>query len=261
MKSIKFKTLAIVSLFALATISCNKKDDPDPVDTNQPAEMGFTFKNVVGIDPLVLGTNNQYFNASNEQYQVTTFNYYISNIKLVKKDGTTYDEPESYHLVQESTPSSKHFHLEDIPYGEYTGVQFLIGVDEARNTAGAQTGALDPQNGMFWDWNSGYIMAKMEGISSASTAADGTFRYHIGGFSGDNNVLRTVKMDFPSSLVIGSGSVGELEIKADAAKWFTPNNISIAATNSIMMPGPTARKIADNYAKMFSINTATVTIE
>ena len=44
MKSVKFKTLAIVALFSLAVASCNKKDDPDPVDENVPAEVGFAFK-------------------------------------------------------------------------------------------------------------------------------------------------------------------------------------------------------------------------
>jgi len=261
MKSINFKTLAIATLFSVAAVSCNKKDDPDPVDpVEKQAEMGFTFKHVVGIDPLVLGTNNQYFNDLNEQFQVTTFNYYITNVKLVKKDGTTYNEPESYHLVKESEAASKHFHLEDIPYGEYTGIEFLVGVDEARNTSGAQTGALDPVNDMFWSWTTGYIMAKLEGVSSSSTKADNKFRYHIGGFTGENSGIRTVKLTFDQPMVISSGSVGEVELKADVKKWFG-SSLSIAATSEVMAVGPTSRKIADNYATMFSITGSSVAIE
>jgi hypothetical protein len=260
MKSVKFKTLAAVALFSLAVASCNKKDDPDPVDENKPAEMGFTFKHVVGIDPLVLGTNNQYFNDLNEQFQVTTFKYYVSNVKLIKKDGTSYAEPESYHLLNEATAASKHFHLEDIPYGEYTGIEFLVGVDEARNTTGAQTGALDPANDMFWSWTTGYIMAKLEGLSSSSTQTDNKFRYHIGGFTGDNNGIRTIKLNFASNMVISSGAVGEVEMKADVKKWFG-SNLSIASTSDVMMVGPTSRKIADNYAQMFSITSSSVVIE
>ena len=202
MKSIK--TIAAIAFLSVAVASCKKDDDTTVTPTNTPSDMGFTFKNVVGSDPLILGTNNQYFNASNEQFQVTTFNYYISNIKFIKKDGSTYAEPESYHLVKESEPATKHFHVEDVPYGEYTGVSFMIGVDEARNTSGAQTGALDPINGMLWGWTDGYIMAKMEGLSSASTQTDHTFRYHIGGFTGENSSLRTVTFTFANSMTLES---------------------------------------------------------
>ena len=54
--------------------------------------------------------------------------------------------------------------LADIPNGEYTKVNYTIGVDAARNTEGAQDGALDLVNGMFWSWNTGYIFMKMEGL-------------------------------------------------------------------------------------------------
>ena len=256
MKSVKFKTLAITALFSLAVVSCNKKEDPDPIEEH-PAEMGFTFKHVVGIDPLVLGTNNQYFNELNEQFQVTLFNYYVTNVKLIKSDATTYDEPESYHLVKESDAASKHFHMEDIPHGTYTGFEFLVGVDEARNTSGAQTGALDPANDMFWSWTTGYIMAKLEGVSSSSTQADNKFRYHIGGFTGANSGIRKITLTFAQPLVIESGSVGEVEVKTDVKKWFG-SDVSIAAASDVMMVGATSRKIADNYATMFTVNSSSV---
>jgi hypothetical protein len=61
-------------------------------------------------------------------------------------------------------------------------MEFMIGVDSARNNSGAQTGALDPTNGMFWSWSTGYIMAKFEGTSAQSPAAANALKFHIGGF-------------------------------------------------------------------------------
>ena len=52
-----------------------------------------------------------------------------------------------------------------MPAGNYNSLSFLLGVDSMHNVSGAQTGALDPANDMFWTWNSGYVMAKMEGAS------------------------------------------------------------------------------------------------
>ncbi|WP_316930094.1 MbnP family protein, partial [Hymenobacter sp. IS2118] len=49
-------------------------------------------------------------------------------------------------------PASQLLALKDIPVGDYQSVSFTVGVDSARNVAGAQTGALDPNNGMFWTW-------------------------------------------------------------------------------------------------------------
>jgi hypothetical protein len=51
---------------------------------------------------------------------------------------------------------------------DITGIRFLLGVDSARNVSGIQTGALDPARGMFWTWNSGYVMAKIEGSSPSA---------------------------------------------------------------------------------------------
>jgi hypothetical protein len=64
-----------------------------------------------------------------------------------------------YFLVDFSDTTTTTLKLTILPY-LYNRLSFVIGVDSARNVSGAQTGALDPANGMFWTWNTGYIMAK-----------------------------------------------------------------------------------------------------
>ena len=66
----------------------------------------------------------------------------------------------------------------------------MIGVDSARNTSGAQLGALDPANSMFWSWNSGYIFVRMEGNSPQSTQPYNKLQFHIGGFKGATNCIK-----------------------------------------------------------------------
>ena len=131
-----------------------------------------------------------------------------------------------------------------------------MGVDSTRNVSGAQTGALDPLNDMFWTWNSGYIMAKMEGTSPQSNQAGKRIEYHIGGFSGVNNTLKTINLAFPSgkTLIINEGKTSDILVEADFNKWWqTPNDIKITNLPVCTTPGILAKQVADNYSKMFTI--------
>src|SRR5690606_27558520 len=127
--------------------------------------------------------------------------------------------------------------------GVYTAVKFLIGVDEARNTSGAQTGALDPMHSMFWDWNTGYIMAKLEGHSPQSTGPANFIGFHLGGFSGPESVLREVTLTFPEPVLISAGKKPVIHIKSNLLEWFGPPNIvDFSEINIIMGPGLTSSK-------------------
>jgi hypothetical protein len=142
-----------------------------------------------------------------------------------------------------------------VPYN-YNSIAFTIGVDSIRNVSGAQTGALDPAKGMFWTWNSGYIMAKLEGNSIVSNEPNQVFEYHIGGFSGSENVVEKVKLRFPLNDAISfhKGGRTQMLINANANAWFSgPNPLSIAVTPVCATPGSLAKSIAANYANMFQV--------
>jgi len=249
----KLYNTVFFALLVTTVFSCVKKDDAPPAISNTNGEIGFEFTNYAGNSELVLNTG-KYVTPGNDTISISKFNYYISNIRFKKSDGTYYAEPNSYHLVQGDVGASKHFHVETMPTGTYVSVTFMIGVDSAKNTSGAQEGALDVLNGMFWDWNTGYIMAKLEGTSPQSPAPDKTFQYHIGGFSGTNSALRMVTLDFSGTpLILNTGKESAISIKADALKWFAPNNISVATTNAVMIVSAKSKLIADNYANMFSV--------
>ncbi|GAA0542167.1 hypothetical protein GCM10009415_25280 [Chitinophaga japonensis] len=194
-----------------------------------------------------------YINAAGESYNITAFKYYISNFGLINTAGEEQLLPPEYYLVNEDSAQSKTITLQQLPAGHYQGISFLVGVDSVRNVSGAQTGALDPVNGMFWTWNSGYIMAKLEGTSPVSTAPANLIQYHIGGFKGAYNALRRVTLTFPQALELAADSEAALHLQADAEAWFQPNAVSFASLPAIHTPGAQAAAIADNYKNMFSI--------
>lgn len=255
MKTIKsFSILFLLSLITVIS-SCKKdpvEETPTPVATT--GSVALHFENMVGDSALVLNTST-YVNANLDTFNVTKFNYYISNIKLTRSDLSVYTETESYHLLEAEDTTSLAFVLNNVPVGDYIGIQFTIGVDSIRNVSGAQTGALDPANGMFWSWSSGYIMTKFEGTSPQSTAMDGMLMYHVGGFAGVNSTLKTVSPSFNSEVASVSTTVTpEIHLKADLLEWFTtPTNISFSTLSTIHMPGANAKTVADNYADMFSV--------
>lgn len=249
--NIKSLFIAIIPLTILLA-SCKKdKGTPAPTGTGL-GKVKLEFFNTVGNSNLNLG-NQWYTNENGDSFTVTKFNYYISNIKL-NGVGNSYSEAESYHLLEASNAENMEFDLNNVPAGNYTSITYTIGVDSLRNVSGAQTGALDPANGMFWSWSTGYIMLKLEGVSPQSTQSDKTFVLHAGGFSGANSVVRTITLNLPNTLVVKSDSSTHMHIAADVLKTLkAPNIIDFSTTNVIHMPGASAKRLADNYANMFTV--------
>lgn len=243
----KPRYLLIICLFVFA--ACKK-------DTVEQGTMELTFRNVVGNQPLTLNTVT-YQNAAGEDFTISAFKYYLSNFSLVKMDNSEVPLPVEYFLVDEGDETSRTIRLA-APKGEYRAMRFLIGVDSIRNVSGAQTGALDPVKGMFWSWNSGYIMAKLEGYSPVSAAAENRLTFHIGGFRKEHSAVQEVLLTAPISLTVAAGRLPQLEIVADADVWFSqPFPISFANTSTIHVPGEDAAKIAANYRNMFRITSVT----
>ncbi len=211
-----------------------------------------SFVNTVNHAPLVLDSV-MYTNPFTENYTISKFKYYISNLFLTGNKKIIIKN--SYYLIDEKniTGNSMQFY---VPPGKYNSISFLLGVDSIKNVSGAQSGALDPTNDMFWTWNTGYVMAKLEGHSPASTVVNNKVEYHIGGFSGADNVLKTIA--FPVVINIKKDTVIEIVIEADINAWWQiPNDILIAQNPVCTNPGVLAKKIADNYSNMFSIKKVT----
>ncbi len=252
--------LSLIFLVLTLVFSCKKNtvvppEDLPPVFETPDSGPGLRIRinNVANGTPLTLSTGS-YTTASNDTFSVTSFKYYISNISLSSVSGQTVQLPATYFLIDEADSTSRFFTLKNVPAGEYNGISFMIGVDAARNTSGAQSGALDPVKGMFWDWNSGYIMAKMEGSSPQAGNAMKSLSFHIGGFTTKNAGVRDVSLSMPTELHMHSDNKPVISISADLAKWFSGSHtISFASTYMVASVSTTSGQIATNYANMFTV--------
>lgn len=199
------------------------------------------FDNRFGNEQLI--PEQTYYLNGTDTLVINRFKYYISHIQLINAKGQSFVSPNQYYLVDMADEKSTTIQFA-VPEDNYTGIRFLLGVDSIRNVSGVQTGVLDPLHGMFWTWNSGYIMAKLEGTASSSVIAGKQFTYHIGGFRKHHTTTRIIQLKT-------SPFTNRLTITADASKWF--NGINIAREPVCHSPGALAVRFANNYSTMFSI--------
>ncbi|KAA0993975.1 hypothetical protein FXO21_08035 [Dyadobacter sp. UC 10] len=252
---------------ALLQFSCS---DNDPqVETGS---IVVNFDNMVGDANLALNSGT-YINAAGEDFTVSKLNYYISNIKFTKTDGSSFTVPKdsSYFLVREGNQASQTLRINNVPVGNYAGIEYMIGIDSLKSIEEPENrkGVLDIYTGptneeaMYWNWNPGYIFLKIEGASDSSTTANGNYQYHIGGFGGRTgktlNNIKTAKLNFGSQTVavttaaVTTTSAPQIYIKADILKIFDgPTKLRIAEKSGVMFE-PFSANIADNYANMFSV--------
>lgn len=183
---------------------------------------------------------------------VTRLSYYLGQFRLQRPDGTWIgsarrDEPEGdYVQVDLARPSTLRFEALRAPPGDYRALEFLVGIDARRNHAGAQTGALDPERGLFWTWHSGYIFFALEGRSPASGARDHSLTYHVGG---DDALARTVVLPLSLHVRDDVASV-PLDVRVDLDAFF--QGLPLERTHTVMN-AQDATPLADRFADLFTV--------
>ena len=262
------KFFALVSMTTATFISCKKEAD-EAIDPNTKNTVSVEFDNRVGDQKLVMG-NTPYKNSLGEDFTVTTFNYFISNISLKKDDGTVQKFPDQYFLIRQADPNSQTVQLKDVPSGNYGELTFTVGVDSVKSVSPAalRAGVLDVtsygDDGMYWAWNSGYLFMKMEGISSVApirTSGQKLYQLHIGGYGGGfegapklANNLRTITLPIMTKATVRGNVAPVIHLLIDAKNVFDgPNKISLATTNNVHSPA-LGTPIADNYKSMFVVD-------
>lgn len=209
------------------------------------------------IDTAILELNAAYKNQFNEEFTPRTLRYYISKIAFEDASGKLLKISDSCFLIDESIEESKTLQL-NIKPGNYRAIQFLLGVDSTTTANGVQEGALDPYNGMYWTWNTGYVSAKFEGTSPVSRSPQQLFQYHIGGFRRGQNTLRAISIPLHQFSLLKKQNTS-INIQADVLKWFrSVNDLPIAANSFVHTPGKLAVQYADNYATMFSLRSVSI---
>jgi hypothetical protein len=251
--TIKFIQLITVFSILITFNACKDDDNNDliPSPEVQP-KLTIELDHLAGTKKFYL--DSTYVNANGDSFTPSMFKYYISNIRLVGFNNVEYKVPESYFLVNLEESESAILNMDSLPPGIFKSLKFIVGVDSLRNVSGAQSGALDINNGMFWTWSTGYIFMKMEGISPSITTGGGAFTYHIGGFQGANINYREVELPFDGDLLtLKSDANPEVHLVVNVLDLFSNPHVINMATfpSTIMSPNANSGILADNYSNMF----------
>jgi hypothetical protein len=204
----------------------------------------------IEINPVfnkeVLDKNSWYVSNNNDSLQFLKIKFYVTDFKILTKGGETKYIPNSNFLVDVFNNEKLNILLENVSYEKGDQLLFNIGVEEKMNTSGALSGSLDPVNGMYWSWQSGYINFKIEGKSPSCTTRKNKFQFHIGGYQQPFASTRSLTLDFSTT------KDNVLIIDLDIATLF--NSIELSSLNQVMVPGIEAIKIADILPTLFSLN-------
>ncbi|TGL08350.1 metallo-mystery pair system four-Cys motif protein [Leptospira bouyouniensis] len=166
-----------LSLFAL--LSCGTSAESDDSQAlallalaSAPQTVNLNFEALANGQNLTTGSN---ITANARTVQFRDFRLFVSEVKMVRADGTTADvtlttdnvwQANGVALIDFETTQTTEKNLKvtgSAPAGAYTGIQYTVGVPESLNHLDRTT-QVSPLNigPMYWAWTSGYKHSKIE---------------------------------------------------------------------------------------------------
>lgn len=252
-----FVTLLLFVSATLAFTHCTKKKEEVTPASNQTQSVALRMNPTIGNDPL--NFSSVYTTNSGQKYTLSMFRYYVSNIRLVKTDGSEYNVTGKYLLV---TPSVSDYALGELPVGDYKGIKFTVGIDSATNhsdpTPYPASHPLAIQSpAMHWSWNSGYIFTMIEGtcdttVNNTDVLTYGQYSHGMFFHLGMDPLKREVDLS-NSAFSISAETSKTIAIKADLNKFFTGIDLKTENTTHTMGTMALATRAANNIPSMFSI--------
>jgi hypothetical protein len=207
---------------------------------NEIKPVSIQFQPFFGVKQLVLA-DTWYSLKNGDSFQVKTLRFYLTHFRLLHNGKQVWAENNSVHLLDVSKPNSLQFTLNILENLQFDQLIFDLGIDSATNVSGALGGPLDPTQGMYWSWQSGYINLKLEGITNRNKTHD-KFEYHLGGYLFPNLSLQTIELSVDRK--------DSIDIAIDLSRFF--KQIDIKSQPDVMAPGAEAVRLSKVAASIFS---------
>ncbi|HPH91802.1 MAG TPA: hypothetical protein PLZ68_13315, partial [Ferruginibacter sp.] len=208
-------------------------------------QTGYAQKEAVSIrfrpvfDSLPIETDKKY-PYKNDSIEISVIRFYVSNISFYQNNQLVAELEKKNHLVDIENPASQLIQHIGEKKIQYNSIHFSIGVDSLTNVSGAMGGDLDPVNGMYWTWQSGYINFKLEGKTKLCPARKNQFTYHIGGYEYPYNTLQQVELPVVHN--------NDIMIDIDIRQLL--NQLQLNEVYEVMSPGEKAMVIAKNISSV-----------
>ncbi len=239
-------------LFAIISCKKNATQDFDKQEL-EAGDVSLILKHSFNGQNLLLdSSSSSYILDSNTSLSVKSFKYYITNIKLMAKNNTSFIEPKSYHLIDLSNASSEQFTLKSIVKDDYKAIQFDIGIDSSYKNETTTIPALNISNGMFVSNVNGYSSFKIEAKLKTNNSIL-NLNHNI--FKTTQYIKKTITLQLPIVPNINKNSTPTILIDADVKFYFSKslkdNNFQVIGSEM------QANELANEFKKMFTKTTVT----
>lgn len=270
MKLNKYIKIIFIIVFSIGIISCNSDDD-NAILEGETGEVQLKFENgFANLGNIVLNQTTQ-TSANVQKHLFTTLKYVVSNITLIKSDGTEfayhYNDPDKGAFIinqEDAVGGVIYLNLNEIPQGQYNKIRFGLGIDQQAYLLGHDGQATFWSNateeGMVWSWAAGYIFAKIEGKYGTSSA-DTDFMNHTGNMgdvaqNGTPDLYREITLDLPNTAQVTSQIVPSIHILADWNHYLSgETHLTLDPANeNAMGSSQHLVDITNNLTKMFRVD-------
>ena len=181
----------------------------------------------------------------NDSLQLTKLKFYLTNFRLLSMTGPLLPIEEKNLLIDGFQINKIKLNFKVPKNTKDLLIACDLGVDKKHNLSGANSGDLDPVNGMFWSWQSGYINFKIEGVSPSCYTRKNKFQFHIGGYQTPHQTKRQL------SLKLKNGEIQNLVISIELSKFF--DDLELSTENQLTTVGAKASQMANRFQKIFSL--------
>jgi len=228
--------------------SCNKKAR-DEDETKPMGTIKFHLHSFIEDEEIDL-YNIPYTTHAGRSISVSIAQLYISEVELVRLDGSVYSIPNS--KVLKKLDSDTYF-IGEAPAGNYQTVRFKVGLPPTSNVVDYS----DTKDSAMWfsktKADDGYIFLNVQGAVDTSEAFTGTltpFAYKIG----SNVNYKQVTMPNKGYTVVG-GEVYYIHLMADFSRLFSGIKINEPANLSVKTvvdnTSAVAQKVMNNIPSLF----------
>jgi len=196
--------LLILALSLLFNTSCHRLPE-------FKADIQLDISHKVDAQPLQMDSI-MYQNEAGNPYSVTRLEYYLSDFKFIRADGSS-EGIELTHYCNPRTPESLHIDL-TLSEGSYTALEFLLGIPADRNLSYTLPATSENIN-MVWPENmgGGYHFMKLEGHFIDDHQKEKGFAMHLGTNQWLVHIHLDQNMDF-------EGAQNPLELEMNINEWF-----------------------------------------
>jgi len=245
--------LLVCCLSALLT-SCKKKsEDISPDEENKEKENVPTGRLYMHLHNFIEDTEVDLYDvvytstSEGRKISLSMGQLYLSNIQLIKLDGSVYTVPNTIVLKEQEIET---YLIGDVPVGNYKTIRFTVGLDANTNQKTPSTDANDPLNKPDMWFSStaqpkGYVFVNVQGKIDTTADASGTdaqmqpFIYKIGTAA---NLMQRTMPDQSYTIVKDQAQYCHLYI--DYTKLFTGIPLSNPANLTVNSPSDNASGLA-----------------